>query len=399
MPAERTTTAIQAEHDYILQTYARPDVVFERGEGVYLYDTEGRRYLDFVSGIAVNALGYGDPDVTRVVAEQAARLIHISNLYHSVPGGELARMLITSSPAFDRAFFCNSGAEAIEAAIKFTRRYARAHTSAEKTTIVAFDGSFHGRTMGAVAVTAREKYREPFMPVMPGVRFATYNDIAALEAAMGDDVCAVLVEPVQGEGGLRTADPAFLQAARALCDRYGALLIFDEIQCGVGRTGTLWAHEITGVRPDLMTLAKPLAGGLPIGAVLLSQRVADAIHPGDHGTTFGGNPLAAAVGGVVFGKISNPEFLARVREVSSYFDESLHDLAAEFPNTIRELRGRGLMRGMQVVGSAGAIKDAAHQRGVLITTAGEDVLRMLPPLIIEPQHVDEVVGMLRSVLK
>jgi acetylornithine/N-succinyldiaminopimelate aminotransferase len=230
------------------------------------------------------------------------------------------------------------------------------------------------------------------------VRFATYNDVASLEAAMGDDVCAVIVEPVQGEGGLRSADPAFLQAARDLCDHYGALLIFDEIQCGVGRTGTLWAHETTGVRPDMMTLAKPLAGGLPIGAVLLSQRVADTIHAGDHGTTFGGNPLVTAVGGVVFSKISNPEFLARVREVSSYFDESLHDLAAEFPNTIRELRGRGLMRGIQVFGSAGAIKDAAQQRGVLITTAGEDVLRMLPPLIIEPQHVDEVVGVLRTVL-
>jgi acetylornithine/N-succinyldiaminopimelate aminotransferase len=399
MPAERTTAAIQAEHEYILQTYARPDVVFERGEGVYLYDTEGRRYLDFVSGIAVNALGYNDPDVTRVIAEQAARLMHVSNLYHTLPGGELARMLVESSPAFDRAFFCNSGAEAIEAVLKFARRHARAHSRTEKTTIVAFDGSFHGRTMGAVAVTAREKYREPFMPVMPGVRFATYNDVAALEAAMGDDVCAVIVEPVQGEGGLRSADPAFLQAARDLCDRYGALLIFDEIQCGVGRTGTLWAHETTGVRPDMMTLAKPLAGGLPIGAVLLSQRVADTIHAGDHGTTFGGNPLVTAVGGVVFSKISNPEFLARVREVSSYFDESLHDLAAEFPNTVRELRGRGLMRGIQVFGSAGAIKDAAQQRGVLITTAGEDVLRMLPPLIIEPQHVDEVVGVLRTVLK
>jgi acetylornithine/N-succinyldiaminopimelate aminotransferase len=215
---------------------------------------------------------------------------------------------------------------------------------------------------------------------------------------MGDDVCAVIIEPVQGEGGLRSADPAFLQAARTLCDRYGALLIFDEIQCGVGRTGTLWAHEPSGARPDVMTLAKPLAGGLPIGAVLLNQRVADAIQPGDHGTTFGGNPLVTAVGGVVFSKISNPAFLARVREVSSYFDESLQDLAAEFPDTIRELRGRGLMRGIQVAGSAAVIKDAAHQRGVLITTAGDDVVRMLPPLIIEHQHVDEVVGVLRAVL-
>jgi acetylornithine/N-succinyldiaminopimelate aminotransferase len=398
MVAAQTAAVIEADHEYILQTYARPAIVFERGEGVYLYDTEGNQYLDFVAGIAVNALGYHDPDVTQAITAQAQQLIHVSNLYHTVPGSALARQLVTSSPAFDRAFFCNSGAEAIEGAIKFARRYARTHFGDAKTTIVAFDGSFHGRTMGAVAVTAREKYREPFMPVMPGVRFAAYNDLASLEAVMGDDVCAVIVEPVQGEGGLRSADPAFLQATRALCDRYQALLIVDEIQCGVGRTGTLWAHETSGVQPDLMTLAKPLAGGLPIGAVLLSASVAATIQPGDHGTTFGGNPLATAVAGVVFAKISHPDFLAHVQAVSSYLDEALHDLRADFPDTIRELRGRGLMRGIQVVGSAGAIKDAAQRNGLLITTAGEDVLRMVPPLIITNHHVDEALTTLRRVL-
>lgn len=399
MVAEHSTAAAQADRDYVLQTYLKPDFVLDRGEGVYLYDTDGRQYLDFVSGIAVNALGYGDPEVTATIAAQAAKLIHVSNLYLTAPAGELARMMVESSPAFAKAFFSNSGAEAIEGAIKFARRYARAHHGEQKTTVVAFDGSFHGRTMGAVAVTAREKYREPFMPVMPGVRFAHYNNIASLEAAMGADVCAVLVEPVQGEGGLRVASERFLQAARALCDEHGALLIYDEIQSGMGRTGTLWAHEPSGVLPDLMTVAKPLAGGLPIGAVLLRQAVADAIHVGDHGTTFGGNPLAAAVGGVVFRRISDPAFLARVREVSSYLDESLQDLAADFPDTILELRGRGLMRGLRVAGSAGQARELAQGHGLLVATAGEDVVRLLPPLVIEPRHVDEALSTLRKSLR
>lgn len=399
MGAESRADAVQADRDYILQTYLKPDFVVERGEGVYLFDTEGRRYLDFVAGIAVNALGYGDPEVTQTIAAQAAKLIHVSNLYHTAPAGELARMLVESSPAFDRVFFGNSGAEVIEGALKFARRYARDRFGESKTAVVAFDGSFHGRTMGAVAITAREKYRDPFMPVMPGARFASYNDIASLDVAMGDDVCAVVLEPVQGEGGLRVADQAFLQAARELCDRYGALLIFDEIQCGMGRTGTLWAHEPGAVRPDLMTVAKPLAGGLPIGAVLMSQAVADTIHVGDHGTTFGGNPLATAVGGVVFRRVSDPGFLAHVRQVSSYLDESLQDLASELSGTILELRGRGLMRGLRLAGPAAAAREAAQSRGLLVATAGDDVVRLLPPLIIEAAHVDEAIAVLRQALK
>jgi acetylornithine/N-succinyldiaminopimelate aminotransferase len=396
--SSEATLAAQVERDYILQTYARTDFVIERGEGVYLYDTAGNRYLDFVAGIAVNALGYGDPDVSRAIADQASRLIHISNLYHNVPGAELARTMVENSPGFDRAFFCNSGAEAIEAAIKFARRYAREHYGEGKHTVVAFDGSFHGRTMGALAVTSREKYRTPFMPVMPGVRFAELNDSASLVAAMADDVCAVIIEPVQGEGGLRTASDAFLRQARELCDQHNALLIFDEIQCGMGRTGALWAHQLTGTTPDLMTVAKPLAGGLPIGAVLLTQRVADAIHAGDHGTTFGGNPLVTAVGKVVFDKINTPEFLAHVRSVSDYLDEALHDLMADLPGRILELRGRGLMRGLRIDGSAGEVRERAHHSRLLVATAGEDVIRLLPPLIIEQSHVDEAIGKLREAL-
>jgi len=255
---------------------------------------------------------------------------------------------------------------------------------------VAFSGSFHGRTMGAVAVTHREKYRQPFMPVMPGVRFAPFNDLQAAEAAITDDVCAVIVEPIQGEGGLSVATPEFLRGLRARCDEVGALLILDEIQCGMGRTGTLWAYEPYGIQPDIMTIAKPLGGGLPIGAVLLTQPVADALHAGDHGTTFGGGPLVTAIAQVVLRKIADPAFLAHVREVSDYFDEALHDFAGANPRVI-ELRGRGLMRGLQLDGSAAAVREAGHDAGILLATAGDDVVRLLPPLIFEHAHVDETI--------
>lgn len=389
--------SVQDEHDYLLQIYPRPDFVFERGEGPYLIDTSGRRYLDFVAGIAVNALGYSDAELAATIAEQSQKLIHVSNLYHTAPAAGLARMMIEASPGLDRAFFCNSGTEAIEAAIKFARRHARARVGEGKTTIVAFDGSFHGRTMGAVAVTARDKYRSPFMPVMPDVRFATFNDIASLEAAITADVCAVIVEPIQGEGGLRVADPAFLRRLRELCDQQQALLITDEIQCGMGRTGMLWAHQLYQFVPDIMTVAKPLANGLPVGAVLLKQAVADSIQPGDHGTTFGGGPLVTAVGQVVFRRVSDPAFLSHVRDVAGYFDEALQDFAADQRDKVIELRGSGLMRGLQIRGSAAAVRSAGHDAGLLVATAGDDVVRLLPPLIIEPAHVDEALTMLRSV--
>jgi acetylornithine/N-succinyldiaminopimelate aminotransferase len=400
-----TDDAIANEQQYILQTYGRPDFVLDHGEGVYLFDTAGRRYLDCVAGIAVNALGYGDKDVARAVAEHADGLIHTSNLYHTRPAGELARLLVEHSFA-DRVFFSNSGAESIEGAIKFARKYAREHHPSSssgrggegKTTIVAFSGSFHGRTMGAVAVTHREKYRQPFMPVMPDVRFAPFNDLQAAEAAITDDVCAVIVEPIQGEGGLSVATPEFLRMLRARCDAVGALLILDEIQCGMGRTGRLWAYEPYGVRPDIMTIAKPLGGGLPIGAVLLTQAVADTLHAGEHGTTFGGGPLVTGVARVVFEKIADPAFLAHVREVGDYFDEALHDFAASNARVI-ELRGRGLMRGIQIDGSAAAVREAGHGAGILIATAGDDVLRLLPPLIFERRHVDEAIEKLGNAFR
>ena len=384
-----TEEIIATDQEYILQTYQRPDFVIERGEGCYLFDTEGNRYLDFVAGIAVNALGYGDPQLTAAITAHAAGLIHTSNLYYTKSAGELARELAERSFA-DRVFLSNSGAESIEGAIKFARKYAREHHGEGKTTVVAFSGSFHGRTMGALAVTHREKYRQPFMPVMPGARFAPFNDLAAAEAAITEDVCAVLVEPIQGEGGLSVATLEFLRGLRARCNAVGALLIFDEIQCGMGRTGTLWAHEAYGVTPDIMTVAKPLGGGLPIGAILMTQPVADAIHAGEHGTTFGGGPLVTAVAKVVLERIADPAFLAHVREVGDYLDEALHDFADSQPR-VRELRGRGLMRGLLIDGSAGALREVAHDEGLLVATAGDDVVRLLPPLILDQSHVDELV--------
>lgn len=389
---------ISAEQRYLLQTYARPGFVIERGEGCYLYDSDGRRYLDCVAGIAVNALGYGDPEVVRAIREHADGLIHLSNLYHSRPAVELAQTLVEHTSWADRVFFCNSGAEAVEGALKFSRRYARDIHGEGKTTIVAFSGSFHGRTMGAVAVTAREKYRQPFEPVMPGVRFAPFNDVAAAVAAITGNVCGVIVEPVQGEGGLSVATPEFLRALRAQCDAVDALLIFDEIQCGIGRTGTLWAHEPYGVAPDLMTIAKPLGGGLPIGAILMRQKVAQTIHVGDHGTTFGGGPFVTAVAQTVFRKIADPTFLDQVREVGDYLGESLAELQASRPNVMLEVRGRGLMRGVVINGSASTVREAAHNEGLLIATAGDDVLRLVPPLILTRDQVDEAIEKLSRAL-
>ncbi len=386
-----------SEQSALFPIYARPEFVLDRGEGVFLYDTEGRRYLDCVAGIAVNALGYGDREVLETLRVQAARLIHVSNLYHTVPAEALARALVERSNGLDRAYFCNSGSEAVETALKLARLFARRTHGEGKTTFVAFDGAFHGRTMGAVAVTSREAYRRPYEPVMPDVRFARFNDVEGVDEAIGPQVCAVLVEPVQGEGGVRVASDAFLQRLRARCDEVGALLVFDEIQCGMGRTGTLWAHEPVGVVPDIMVLAKPLAGGLPAGAVLAREAVATAMRVGEHGTTFGGGPLATAVAGVVLRRISAPEFLAHVQRVAAYLDTVLHTLARDHAALVAEVRGRGLLRGIQVRGSAAAIRQRCHNKGVLVATSGDDVVRLLPPLIIEETHIDILADALHRV--
>ncbi len=387
------TAEIKAlDEQYVVHTYARSPFVVERGEGVYLYDTDGKAYLDFVSGIAVNALGYGDPDVLRAMTEQAKQLTHVSNLYHTAPQAQLAKMLVEASFA-DKVYFCNSGAESVEAAIKFSRKWAKTNYGENKTGFVTFSGAFHGRTMGSLALTPRPHYQDPFLPLMPGAQVATFNDLASAEALVNDSTCAVIVEPVQGEGGVNPATPEFLRGLRELCTRKGALLIFDEVQCGMGRSGTLWAHEPYGVTPDIMTLAKPLGGGLPIGATLMTQAVADCIAPGDHGSTFAANPVICAVAQVVLGKISQPAFLEHVRWAGSYLQEGLMDLKAKYPR-IQEVRGRGLIWGVAADADVLPQIDYAAQEGLLVLKAGAQVLRMLPPLVVQKDDLDKAVAIL-----
>ena len=388
-------TIIADEARYMMQTYRRADVVLARGEGVHLYDSDGRRYLDFMSGIAVAALGHADPAVTAAVAEQAATLTHVSNLFYTAPQVGLARRLVTHSFA-DRVFLTNSGAEAIEGALKFARKWAR-ERGAGKHEIVAFGGSFHGRTMGALSITYKAAYRDPFAPLLPGVCFAPFNDLDAARAMISDDTCAVVVEPVQGEGGIHAATPEFLRGLRALCDRHGALLIFDEIQCGLGRTGRLWAHEAHGtpVVPDIMTLAKPLANGLPIGAILLTEEVAAAVGYGEHGSTFAGGPVVCRAAEVVFDRVSDPAFLAAVAENGQRLRQAL--LALNSPRVV-EVRGVGLLVGVELDVPAAPIIAAAREKGLLIINAGENVLRIAPPLIVSGEHVDAAVAILGECL-
>ncbi|MEJ2751253.1 MAG: acetylornithine transaminase [Chloroflexota bacterium] len=387
---------IKLEADFVLQTYVRPDVVFTHGEGAVLYDSTGKPYLDFMSGIAVTALGHSDPDWVLAVCDQAGKLVHVSNLYHTAPQAMLAQRLVENSFA-DRVYFCNSGTEANEAAFKFARKYARETAGEEsKTKIVAFSGSFHGRTMGSLAATYKAHYREPFEPLMPGVVFISYNDPEAAREAIDDQVCAVIVEPVQGEGGVRPATAEFLAALRALCDEHHALLIFDEVQCGLGRTGTLWAYESTGVTPDIMTLAKPLAGGLPIGATLVTQAVADVIKPGDHASTFAAGPLVCRAALTVFDRLSGPGFLANVRAQADYLQHRLSMLESDL---IVEVRAAGLLVGVEMKIPVAPLIAGAREQGLLVINAGDNVLRLAPPLIIDREAIDQAVIVMADILQ
>jgi acetylornithine/N-succinyldiaminopimelate aminotransferase len=392
-----TQPLIDEAERYFVNVYSRPPFVLAHGQGVEVWDTEGRRYLDFVAGVAVNALGHADPTTVAALQEQAPKLIHVSNLYWSQPSIELARLLIDSCFA-DRVFFCNSGAEAVEGALKFARKAARERHGSGKTAVVAFEHGFHGRTTGALAMTHKAAYREPFAPLLPGVRFAPFNDLDAAAQTIGDDVCAVIVEPIQGEGGITPATDEFLRELRALCDQHGALLIFDEIQSGGGRTGTVWAHEWSGVTPDIMTIAKPLGGGLPIGAILTTDAVAQHLQPGDHGSTFAGGPLVCAVASAVFRRLSDPELLAHVRAMGDHLRDRLLELQSNDPHVV-EVRGRGLMQGIQLSGSAADVKNAAQEDGLLLVPAGPDVLRFVPPLIVRRDQIDEAIGILRHALE
>ncbi|MFZ0543903.1 MAG: acetylornithine transaminase [Candidatus Promineifilaceae bacterium] len=390
------TDIVEAEGAYVVQTYVRPEVVFTHGQGMYLYDSDGNGYLDFAAGIAVNALGHSDPEWVTAVSNQAAKLTHVSNLYYTVPQVELAQRLVENSFA-DRVFFSNSGSEANETALKFARKWARRRTGRDdKTGIVAFEHSFHGRTMGALAVTHKSRYRGPFMPLVPDVTFAPFNDVETAEAVINEDTCAVIVEPVQGEGGINPATAEFLTALREACDRNQAALIFDEVQCGLGRTGHLWAHEAYGVTPDMMTLAKPLAGGLPIGAALVTDEIASVMQPGDHGSTFAGGPLVCAAANVVFDRINQPEFLAAVKANGSYLQQQLCELTSD---KIVDVRGAGLLVAVElnepVSGIIAAARERADGRGLLIINSGENVIRLCPPLIVSREQINtavEIIG-------
>ncbi len=380
----------------LLGVYKRAVPVFVAGRGCRLIDDEGREYLDFVSGIAVNALGYGDAalaDAARTALESG--LIHVSNLYRTRPGEELAAALAARSFA-DRVFFCNSGAESNEAAIKFARRWARVEGGPDKHEIIALKGSFHGRLMGSLALTDRPAYQAPFQPLMPGARIVD-ADVDAVEAASSRErTAAIFVEPIQGEGGVVPLSTAMLNGLREVADRAGALLVFDEVQCGLGRTGTLFAHEPSGAVPDIMTLAKPLAGGLPMGAVLVTERVASAIQPGDHATTFGGGPFVSLIALHVLGRVSDPAFLAKVRDDGEFVRASLETWVGS--DGVVGVRGRGLLWGIELDRPAGPLVGRALDAGLLVVTAGERVLRLVPPLVIERDELESGLSILRSVL-
>jgi acetylornithine/N-succinyldiaminopimelate aminotransferase len=386
---------IDSEKQYLVQTYARPPFVLTRGEGVYVFDADGKKYLDCAAGIAVNALGYNDPELVKAIQDAASGLLHTSNLFYTESQVALAKALVEKSFA-DKVFFANTGTEAMEGALKFARKYHVERGDAQRKNFLAFRGSFHGRTMGALAATDSEKYQAPFRPLMPGVAFADFNNLDSVRAAMTNETAAVIVEPVQGEGGVHPASDAFLRGVRALCDECGALLIFDEIQCGLGRTGKLWAHEYAGVQPDMMTLAKPLAGGLPIGALLMTDAVASAIHVGEHGTTFGGGPFITSVALSVFNRISDPKFLAHVNETGNYLMERLSEINSPH---IQEVRGRGLMVGVELDIDAGKVTEKGYAHGLLLIKAREKVVRFVPPLVFQKQHVDELIEKLGKVLE
>ncbi|MBQ8946268.1 MAG: aspartate aminotransferase family protein [Lachnospiraceae bacterium] len=387
----------QAEHD-LLHTYNRYQIVLDHGDGVYLYDIEGRKYLDFVAGIAVFALGYHYPGYDETLHAQIDKVIHTSNYYYNVPAVEAARKLKAAS-GMDRVFFTNSGAEAIEGAIKAARKYAYLRDGTTDHEIIAMEHSFHGRTFGALSVTGNAHYREAFEPMIGNIRFAGLNDIESVKKLVNAKTCAILLETVQGEGGLRPADKEFLKEIRSLCDQNDILLILDEIQCGMGRTGYMYAWQESGVKPDIMTTAKALGCGVPVGAFLMTERVgANSLAAGDHGTTYGGNPLACAAVSKVLDIFDSDDITGHVREVAPYLEEKLDALVQKY-DFIQERRGKGLMQGLKFDRPVADVINSAMSKGLIIINAGADILRFVPPLIIEREHIDEMIDILSQAIE
>lgn len=386
---------IEEAEKALLHTYNRYQIVLDKGEGVYLYDLEGKKYLDFVSGIAVFALGYGNIAYNNALKEQIDKLIHTSNYYYNVPAVEAAKKLKKVS-GMDRVFFTNSGAEAVEGAIKAARKYAFLKDGKADHEIIAMHHSFHGRTMGALSVTGNPHYREAFEPGIGNIRFASLNDFDSVLSQVTDKTCAIIMETVQGEGGLYPAEEAFLKQVRALCDEKDILLILDEIQCGMGRTGYMYAWQKYGVKPDIMTTAKALGCGVPVGAFLMTQKVADhSLTAGDHGTTYGGNPLACAAVNKVLDLFEENHIIENVREVAPYLEKRLDELVEKYPQ-IKERRGAGLMQGLVFDGPVAPYINKALENGLILINAGADIIRFVPSLVITKTHVDEMITILEK---
>lgn len=383
------------ERDY-LPVFARYKIVLDHGDGVYVYDTQGKKYIDFLGGIAVNVLGHNHPELVKAVAEQAGRMIHCSNLYYTQTQADAAEKLVKLS-GLGKVFFANSGAEANEGAIKVARKHAHS-IHPDKSQIITALHSFHGRTIATLTATGQPKYQEGFGPLPAGFDYVPYNDIQALEDMMSGSTAAVMLEPIQGEGGVHVPDVEYLQKVRELCDKYNAVLIFDEIQSGIGRSGKFFAYEAFGVKPDVVTLAKGLAGGVPIGAFITTDKVAAALHAGDHGSTFGGNPLACAAANVVLDTVGNELFLASVAKKGQYMKSRLQELQAKFPSLVKEVRGMGLILGMEISKPGRDIVNACLEKGAIINCTAGNVLRFVPPLIVTQEHIDEVCDILAEVL-
>ena len=382
-----------------LPVFKRYKIVLERGEGAYLYDINGKKYIDFLAGIAVNVLGHNYPPLVKAIAEQAAKVIHVSNLYYTEPQANAAAKLVKLS-GLDRAFFANSGAEANEGAIKIARKFAKKISDDKVQIITAWD-SFHGRTLATLTATGQPHYHEGFEPLPAGFDYVHFNDADELAEKISDKTCAVMLETIQGEGGVYPPKGDYLKKVRELCDKHGALLILDEIQAGMGRSGKFFAYEKYGIKPDIVTLAKGLAGGVPIGAFICTEEVAQAFNPGDHGTTFGGNPLACAAANVVLDTVPDEKFLAHVEEVGAYFKDKLVALQKKYPAQISEIRGEGLILGAQLdkpKRSGVEIVNECMKHGAIINCTVGTVLRFIPPLIITPAQVDEVINILDDVL-
>lgn len=390
-----TNEYIEKAEKSLLHTYNRYQIVLEKGDGVYLYDTDDRKYLDFVAGIAVFAFGYNNKKYNDAIKAQVDSLIHTSNLYYNVQAS-LAGERITKLAGMDRVFFTNSGTEAIEGAIKTARKYAYNKDGNTDHEIIAMKHSFHGRSMGALSVTGNDKYQEPFKPLIGGVKFAEYNNIQSVKDLVTEKTCAIILEPVQGEGGIYPATQEFVQGIRKICDENDILLIFDEIQCGMGRTGKMFAFEHYGVKPDILTLAKALGCGIPVGAFLTNEKAA-VLVPGDHGTTYGGNPLATAAVNVVLDLFEETDVLANVNRVSAYLEEKLDEISREY-KCVAGHRGKGLLQGLILDVPVNDVILKAMDKGLLLLSAEGNVLRMVPPLIITEQNVDEMIGILRDVL-